>query len=575
VRNDASPSALFFVVWLIVGSFTLMNLFVGTVCDMFVKVKGEASGAALISDEQQQWASSMRAAYTNPTPEPPPLPPRNLFRNLAFRLVMSQDFDIGMTSIIIGNVLLMALSYHGIDDDPAAHRLYSGATLAFTYTYYIECALKLAGLGPKGYLASAWNQFDFFLVCSSLLEQFAEDFLMSILPLPPMILRMLRIARVFRILRLLKRFKTLRGLLMTMVLSFPAFANVGSLLGLACFVYAVLGVQLFYFVMPGEALDGTRNFRTFSAALLLLFQCLTGDEWSALMRDASVGPADGCDPHATPSDCGSPPISIAFFTSFMLLCSMVLLNVILAVILEHFSTFANSNPDVVSASDVNDFAGLWAQRWAESWVHALATTPRADRPPMAGMITIYQLAELLTIAPPPLGLNMRVPLTAEETHAATDTATVDAADIDTGPDEPLPCSLAEALAVCRSLPLDWEQHRGFIDLLMAVDALSRRSLPMAGVLIPRRLDDPDLPTNCVRRKLAGFAIARVARGAIARQQSKSLRAAITITRVARGAIARQQSKSRILDLRHHPSDTYTHGATLVRARSVAELKGKL
>ena len=44
-RNDFSPSALFFIVWMFFGSFFAVNLFVGTICDNFSKIKNETDGA--------------------------------------------------------------------------------------------------------------------------------------------------------------------------------------------------------------------------------------------------------------------------------------------------------------------------------------------------------------------------------------------------------------------------------------------------------------------------------------------------------------------------------------------------
>ena len=87
------------------------------------------------------------------------------------------------------------------------------------------------------------------LGCSSLLDQFASELLAQYLPIPPMLLRVLRILRILRILRLLKGAKQLRDLLVTMILSFPSLLNVASLLGLIIFIYAVLGVNLFTFLV--------------------------------------------------------------------------------------------------------------------------------------------------------------------------------------------------------------------------------------------------------------------------------------------------------------------------------------
>ena len=89
--------------------------------------------------------------------------------------------------------------------------------------------------------------------------------------------------RILRILRLLKGLKGLRDLIITMVLSFPSLLNVGSLLALIVFVYAILGMHLFSFLATGENIDDVRNFHDLSSSSLLLLQVLTGDAWSGLM----------------------------------------------------------------------------------------------------------------------------------------------------------------------------------------------------------------------------------------------------------------------------------------------------
>ena len=124
-----------------------------------------------------------------------------------------------LTSVIIANVGAMACDYWGIEDNPGHITLYNNCMTAFSYIYYIEFVFKFSGLGPKQYFSDAWCQFDFFLVTTSLLDQFAAELLAQVLPLPPMLLRVLRVFRVLRILRLLKGAKGVRDLIMTMVLA--------------------------------------------------------------------------------------------------------------------------------------------------------------------------------------------------------------------------------------------------------------------------------------------------------------------------------------------------------------------
>ena len=60
VRNDFSPAAFYFIFWLVLGCFTMMNLFVGSVCDNFTRIKAEEDGSATMTDEQKQWVRTMQ-----------------------------------------------------------------------------------------------------------------------------------------------------------------------------------------------------------------------------------------------------------------------------------------------------------------------------------------------------------------------------------------------------------------------------------------------------------------------------------------------------------------------------------
>ena len=104
-------------------------------------------------------------------------------------------------------------------------------------------------------------RFDFFLVSVSLLDQFAADALNSVLPIPPTLLRVLRVFRVLRIVRLLKGAKGLRDLLMTMVYSFPALLNVGSLLSLVVFMCTPNIQTASATTRARTAVDGTAQIR--------------------------------------------------------------------------------------------------------------------------------------------------------------------------------------------------------------------------------------------------------------------------------------------------------------------------
>jgi hypothetical protein len=337
-----------------------MNLFVGVVVDSFRRIQQQESGSAIMTLEQQQWANTMKA-LAHALPSKASSPPTHWFRRACYDFIMTPIFDSIITFVIIANISVMALDFWGIEQDEQLFGYYNTAMQSFSYIYYIECILKMAAMGTDNYFADNWCRFDFFLVCTSLLDQFASQLLAQYFPLPPMLLRVLRVLRILRILRLLKGARELRNLIVTMVLSFPALFNVGSLLCLILFIYAVLGVNLFTFVSHHGVqggITGFRNLNTFNSAFLVLFQCMTGDDWSSIMADAMQNEESGTCTQAA-GDCGS-TVAVPYFISFQVLSSFIFLNLVVAVIIENFSTLHDTRPDLVSASDLEMFMEAWA-----------------------------------------------------------------------------------------------------------------------------------------------------------------------------------------------------------------------
>ena len=360
VRNDFSAASIYALAWMLMSYIFAMNLFVGVVVDSFRRIQQQESGSAIMTLEQQQWANTMKA-LAHALPSKASSPPTHWFRRACYDFIMTPIFDSIITFVIIANISVMALDFWGIEQDEQLFGFYNTAMQSFSYIYYIECILKMAAMGTDNYFADNWCRFDFFLVCTSLLDQFASQLLAQYFPLPPMLLRVLRVLRILRILRLLKGARELRNLIVTMVLSFPALFNVGSLLCLILFIYAVLGVNLFTFVSHHGVQGGITSFRnlnTFNSAFLVLFQCMTGDDWSSIMADAMQNEESGTCTQAA-GDCGS-TVAVPYFISFQVLSSFIFLNLVVAVIIENFATLHDTRPDLVSASDLEMFMEAWA-----------------------------------------------------------------------------------------------------------------------------------------------------------------------------------------------------------------------
>jgi len=147
---------------------------------------------------------------------------------------------------------------------------------------------------------------------------------------------LLRSLRVLRVLRLIKGVPGLRSLATTLYLSIPSLGNVGIMLVLILYVYAVLGMNLFFGVKHQENINSEVNFETFGPAVMTLIRCVTFDGWRGLMTDLMVKEPDCSD---VDENCGS-LLAIPYFFTFITLGNFLMINIFTAVILRNFADAA-------------------------------------------------------------------------------------------------------------------------------------------------------------------------------------------------------------------------------------------
>mmetsp|Transcript_43521 Transcript_43521/g.105631 ORF Transcript_43521/g.105631 Transcript_43521/m.105631 type:complete len:2203 (+) Transcript_43521:102-6710(+) len=361
-RRDASRwAAAYFVLWIFVGALFISNLFVGVVVDNFIRIKEQEQGLALLTDNQKEWVSTMlRCARTKPQRT---FKPEGQRAQQLWRLVRSDRFEWCLMALIVSNVFFMATEHCVPNDDlqlcvedKTDFRKVTNWT--FSAIFLAEMFIKL-GAYQWNYFKQGWNIFDFFLVCSSVLDVSIELAASGSPSFNPTILRVLRVFRIGRLLRLIRSASGLRHLLATLAGSLPSLLNVGSLLLLLIFVYAVLGVSLFSnLTLSGNFINRQANFRTLPNAILLLFRSVTGESWNGLMHDCMVSEESGrCS--AANDTCGSAPAAIIFFVSFTLVGGFVLLNLVIAVILENFFGQAGNEERVVPDDVINQYKEEW------------------------------------------------------------------------------------------------------------------------------------------------------------------------------------------------------------------------
>ena len=104
--------------------------------------------------------------------------------------------------------------------------------------------------------------------------------------------------------------------------------NVFMLLMLIFFMFSILGVFMFGDVKQGDVIDDLKNFNDFFNSFLLLFAVSTGEDWNRVMHDCGRQPPE-CIPQLT---CGS-GLSFLYFYLLILVCSHVMLNLFILVII--------------------------------------------------------------------------------------------------------------------------------------------------------------------------------------------------------------------------------------------------
>lgn len=191
------------------------------------------------------------------------------------------------------------------------------------FTFEAVVKILAEGTKPWNYFKDPWNVFDFSIV--------AVCYLAFVLPsISTGFVAVLRLARILRIFRLVTALPKLQMLVGAMLKSIPSMVYVGILLGLLFYIYAAMGVFVF-----GE--NDPVHFGTLHKSMLSLFRVVTLEDWTDIMYinmygcDHEIwgyGPESGC---ANPTS--NPIMAAIFFVSFVLIGTMIVLNLFIGVIM--------------------------------------------------------------------------------------------------------------------------------------------------------------------------------------------------------------------------------------------------
>jgi hypothetical protein len=408
-------ACVYFVLFIIIGVFLVLNLFVGAVVDKFNELKADANGInPLLTPEQQEYTAAM-SNMIKTRPIVKPMPPRRVnpwggkgvwsFRMKLYNMTMwdvtgrnmGTSFDMMISALIFGNVVCMGLSFWkripmnevyyatGSRTDKLLEMQYTPYEQMltvindiFTWLFFFEMLLKMGAWGIRQYAQDYWNYLDAILAIASMIGFIVERILSSQFPLNAAIFRIIRLARLtraLRALRLMKRIQGIAGLIDTLMLTLPSMANVASLVFLAIFIFTALGMAFYGEIdTKQEWVNGMYNdqvnFEQFHKGFMLLFRCSTGESWNGIMHDIMI----------------SFPRAWTFFVAYQIFVSALLFELLTAIVLDEFGDQDDSDEVTVPPSFVSNFT--------DTWVHY---DPDADK-----LIPLHSMTKLLCELDPPV-----------------------------------------------------------------------------------------------------------------------------------------------------------------------------
>nr|XP_060502354.1 voltage-dependent T-type calcium channel subunit alpha-1G isoform X15 [Panthera onca] len=330
IMNHNPWMLLYFISFLLIVAFFVLNMFVGVVVENFHKCRQHQEEEEARRREEKRLRrleKKRRKAQCKPY-----YSDYSRFRLLVHHLCTSHYLDLFITGVIGLNVVTMAMEHY--QQPQILDEALKICNYIFTIIFVLESVFKLVAFGFRRFFQDRWNQLDLAIVLLSIMGITLEEIEVNAsLPINPTIIRIMRVLRIARVLKLLKMAVGMRALLDTVMQALPQVGNLGLLFMLLFFIFAALGVELFGDLEcdethPCEGLGRHATFRNFGMAFLTLFRVSTGDNWNGIMKDT----LRDCDQEST---CYNTVISPIYFVSFVLTAQFVLVNVVIAVLMKH------------------------------------------------------------------------------------------------------------------------------------------------------------------------------------------------------------------------------------------------
>ncbi|XP_070150873.1 ca[2+]-channel protein alpha[[1]] subunit D isoform X7 [Polyergus mexicanus] len=388
IHNFRPIVAAYYIIYIIIIAFFMVNIFVGFVIVTFQN-EGEQEYKNCELDKNQRNCIEF-ALKAKPVRR---YIPKHRIQYKVWWFVTSQPFEYTIFILIMINTVTLAMKFY---QQPEIYtKALDVLNMIFTAVFALEFVFKLAAFRFKNYFGDAWNVFDFIIVLGSFIDIVYSE----VNPGSSIIsINFFRLFRVMRLVKLLSRGEGIRTLLWTFIKSFQALPYVALLIIMLFFIYAVIGMQVFGKIKIDDdtSINHNNNFQSFPQAVLVLFRSATGEAWQEIMMACSLQPDKvKCDPLSDEANklegCGS-DIAFPYFISFYVLCSFLIINLFVAVIMDNFD-YLTRDWSILGPHHLDEFIRLWSEY----------------DPDAKGRIKHLDVVTLLRKISPPLGFGKLCP----------------------------------------------------------------------------------------------------------------------------------------------------------------------
>lgn len=228
-------------------------------------------------------------------------------RQWAKRVADSSGFEYFIVALILINAVILGLETSTSITASYESILVWGNRLILA-VFVVEAIIKIVAVAPRFqlYFGNGWNLFDFSVI------------VLSLVPATGQFAMIARLARLLRVFRLITVIPELRLIVATLIKSVPSMGNIMLLISVIFYMYAVAGFHFFHEHDP-------THWESLPISLLTLFRVLTLEDWTDVMYTAME----------------MNPYSWIYFVTFVIICTFVVINLFIAVVLNNLDEAKN------------------------------------------------------------------------------------------------------------------------------------------------------------------------------------------------------------------------------------------